>query len=91
MKPTDAQLRVLDAIRRWCDAHRYAPTNRDLMEVLRFASTNAVADHLRALRRHGWVDWEHLKARSLFITPLGLQAMWPKPRNTSSFDGRRQQ
>lgn len=74
-QPTAAQIRVLSAIRVWCESHRYAPTNRDLMAVLGFNSTNAVADHLKALRKLQLVDWDRGVARGLWITAAGLEVL----------------
>lgn len=71
--PTLRQLEVLRTI----DARRrqqgHPPTIRELADALAIRSTNAVADHLRALRRRGLVEWQAGKGRTLALTRLGAR------------------
>jgi len=49
------------------------PTIREMVEALGIRSTNAVADHLRALERKGML-LRHGRSRSIEVTPKGYHA-----------------
>jgi repressor LexA len=65
---TERQRSILDAIAAFTAEHGYAPTTRELGDLLGIAGSNAVMDHLWALRRKGYVEWQDGKARTLRIT-----------------------
>lgn len=75
LKPTARQLQVLSTVRRLTQARGWAPTIRELMDVLHIESTNAMKDHLVALQRKGLVDWEPSKARTLHLTVAGYREL----------------
>jgi repressor LexA len=64
-KLTNAQARVLDAIRSRIDAGQPSPTYRELQSELGFQSTASVRDHLRALERKGFVTLGEGRFRSV--------------------------
>ncbi len=66
-QPTKRQQRVLDAIKALVTERGYAPTIRELGDRLGMTSTNAVADHLKLLKKKGCVEWERNQARTLRI------------------------
>ena len=70
--PTTRQLLVLNTIHVMREVNGQAPSYRELMGVLGFSSLNAVADHMRLLKKKGLVTWEPHKARTLRLTPAGL-------------------
>jgi len=69
--PTERQMCVLRAIYEFTQAHRYAPTMRELGRMVDIRSTNGVNDHLRALERRRCIRRDMLKSRSLQITLVG--------------------
>lgn len=62
---TENQRRVLRSLEAFWKERGIPPTIRDLQGRLGFESTNAVRDHLVALRRKGYVTWEPRTQRSL--------------------------
>lgn len=74
---TDRQHEVLTTIRVLTQRKRWAPTLKELMAELDLSSTNAMADHLKALQRKGCVDWEPGKSRTLHITARGYRQLSP--------------
>jgi repressor LexA len=62
---TPAQERVLNAIRSRMEIGEPPPTYRELQEELGFNSTASVRDHLRALKRKGFVQFGEGRARSI--------------------------
>lgn len=69
--PTARQIDVLEAIDSWRRRNGHPPVIRELCEVLGVKSTNAVADHLRALARKGLTTSIRSKGRTLAITNAG--------------------
>ena len=67
---TDRQQQVLDFIREHIQGAGYPPTIREIGDHLGIASTNGVADHLKALRRKGALTHEGMKSRALKPTNL---------------------
>ena len=67
VRPAPRQGEIIKAIRRLTLQHGYPPTIRELMDDLAILSPNGVKQHLRLLRRKGWVDWQDGKARTLRI------------------------
>jgi repressor LexA len=69
---TDRQQEVFDFIVERVDAWGYPPTIREIGKHLGIRSTNGVADHLKALKRKGYLAQQGQKSRTW--QPLGAQA-----------------
>ncbi|NOZ00824.1 MAG: transcriptional repressor LexA [Deltaproteobacteria bacterium] len=67
-RPTKRQKRVLDFISDFQLENGMPPTVREIAAGLGFASTNAVAGHLAALRRKGLLDRAPGKSRGIKVT-----------------------
>ena len=68
---TERQLGILEQIAACISENGYAPTTRELAELVGIKGPNAMNDHLWALRRKGYVHWEDGKARTLrVVKPL---------------------
>ena len=65
---TERQHEVLRFIQKTIETHGYPPTVREIGEHLGIRSTNGVADHLKALKRKGYLAQQQMKSRTL--TPL---------------------
>lgn len=61
----------------------YAPSIVELGEKLGLKSKNATADHLRALKKKGLVDWRPNAARTLSLTSRGLREIGIGRRTTA--------
>ncbi len=68
--PTGRQLQVLSVVALHSDI-----SVREIAEVLDMASTNGVAEHLRALKTKGLLVWREHKARGLKPTPAGYDLL----------------
>lgn len=68
LSPTPRQRQVLALLR-----IQPQPSIRELGELLGVTSTNAVADHIKALARKGLVERAKGKARSVRLTRLGAR------------------
>ncbi len=62
---TDRQREVFAFIQERIRAWGYPPTIREIGEELGIRSTNGVADHLKALKRKGYLTHEGMKSRTL--------------------------
>jgi repressor LexA len=62
---TERQKQVLDYIQLTIDSLGYPPTVREIGEHLGIRSTNGVADHLKALKRKGYLTQQDMKSRTL--------------------------
>jgi len=62
---TDRQREVYEFIQDRIRAWGYPPTIREIGEQLDIKSTNGVADHLKALKRKGYLTQEEMKSRTL--------------------------
>jgi len=62
---TERQKQVLDFIQQTIDSLGYPPTVREIGEHLGIRSTNGVADHLKALKRKGYLTQQDMKSRTL--------------------------
>lgn len=70
----------------------YPPTVRELCDAFGLASTNAIADHVRALERKGLVTRNPKTARSLVLTHAGrVAAGLGSPRCNCGQHGPRQE
>lgn len=66
------QTDVCVAIARLTKDHGCPPTIRELSAELGLRSTNSTAQHIRALRKKGAVEWRDGCSRTLRLTPMGL-------------------
>ncbi|MCD6338747.1 MAG: repressor LexA [Verrucomicrobia bacterium] len=65
------QKQVLEFVREKIEAERIPPTLREIADNFGFRSVKAAADHLRALRKKGFVDFQPFRARSVrILSPL---------------------
>lgn len=71
---TDRQRQVFDFIVESIQLRQLPPTVREIGEKFGWSSTNAVADHLRALERKGYVIRDSLLSRGIRPTAEGLAA-----------------
>lgn len=71
LEPTDRQRVVLGFIDSGRRRNGYPPTIRELAELLEVKSLHAVACHLAALKRKGFVEWTATKGRTLSVTTAG--------------------
>jgi len=53
---TDSQQRVLDCVAEFIDDNGYPPTVRQICEILGYASTATVQQHLKALVEKGYLS-----------------------------------
>lgn len=68
-----AQLRMLVEISAHWRVHGFSPSIRGLRDALAIGSTNAVNDTLRILERKGLIRREPMVARSIRLTPRGVE------------------
>lgn len=66
---TKRQREVLSFIIKHQQEHGAPPSQREVAQEFGFRSTTAVADHLRALRRKGYLEHRPHQARSLRVLP----------------------
>ncbi len=85
---TDRQRQVYDYIQDRIKEWGYPPTIREIGEHLGIKSTNGVADHLKALKRKGYLEQENMKSRTLRPTSMRrsgtVRALVPNNRNAIS-------
>jgi repressor LexA len=62
---TDRQRQVLEFIQARIEEWGYPPTIREIGKHLGIKSTNGVADHLKSLKRKGYLTQEGMKSRTL--------------------------
>jgi repressor LexA len=71
--PTDRQTEVLEAIREHWTEWGFAPSVRDLMDMLNIRSPNGITCHLKALQAKGLVTWQPGLARTLRCTDAAYE------------------
>jgi len=69
---TRRQREVLDFIVRWVEEQGFPPTLREIAARFRFASVNAVRDHLKALEQKGYLRRRAGTSRTLTLEPVSL-------------------
>ena len=69
---TRRQREVLDFIVRWVEEQGFPPTLREIATRFRFASVNAVRDHLKALEQKGYLRRRAGTSRTLTLEPASL-------------------
>lgn len=79
---TRRQAEVLSAIKDMIAKKGYSPTTRELGERIGVPSTNGVHDHLKALKRKGYITW--VKGLSRSINLVG-EARPGAPQTSSPF------
>jgi repressor LexA len=62
---TARQREVYDWVVGFCESRGYSPTIRELCKAFKFASTNAVSNHLRRLEKAGLLTWSKRQSRTL--------------------------
>ena len=62
---------ILAEIRR---GNGHPPSVRDLMQATLYRSSSGMQVHLSALRRHGYLEFDPFRARTLTLTGRGLLA-----------------
>lgn len=72
---SEQRYRLLDLISAFWDDNGYAPTARELMDGMHYASVSTAHDHLGILRDQGMVEWEYGKPRTLRLTRQGKAAL----------------
>ena len=78
MTPTELSPRQRDVLAAIDNIRRIAgfpPSIRELCLALGVSSTNAVADHLKALEKKGAIQRDRMKARSLRLTRRGRKQL----------------
>lgn len=68
---TQRRIDLMVFIQEFRDEHGYAPTTRELTQLLGAASVSNTHAHLELLRRGGLVDWSPGLPRTIRITPDG--------------------
>ena len=67
---TPQQQRIRAAISGWTAGHKYAPTVRELGDLLGLRSSATIHHHLRAMRQAGLVDWVDGQVRTLHVMDI---------------------
>jgi repressor LexA len=67
---TRRQREILDFIVRWVEERGFPPTLREIAARFRFASVNAVRDHLKALEQKGYLRRRAGTSRTLTLEPV---------------------
>lgn len=70
-----ASLRVLTAITAFVDAHGFAPTTRQLCQLLNVTSTNGVHEHLEYLVAAKLITRRAKQSRTIVVTMKGREAL----------------
>jgi repressor LexA len=65
--PTDRQREVLKTIADFITANGFAPTVREIGELIDVESTQGVVCHLEALKKKGLLTWNERQARTIRI------------------------
>lgn len=73
--PSPRQMDLLRAVEKYQRAMGFAPTNRELCELLEVRSTNGVAEMIRALERKGLLMRTRGCARTLLLTSAGQRQL----------------
>jgi repressor LexA len=71
---TERQQKILDFITDRILHDGHAPTIREIGEHMGIRSTNGVSDHIKALKRKGYLSQEEMKSRTLMPVDLRLDA-----------------
>jgi repressor LexA len=76
---TERQQLILDYISTSIKERGYPPTLREICKFMGIRSTNGVSDHLRALKRKGYLERTRLKSRAMTLTKPNKEATAPNP------------
>jgi SOS-response transcriptional repressor LexA len=66
-KLTKRQAEVLNVIINYIEDRGYAPSFREVGELLNLASSSTVFSHLETLKKKGYLTWEPSQSRTLRI------------------------
>lgn len=72
---TPVQRKILTWISDTVSAKGYRPTIREMCTAFGWRSPNNAMEHMRRMRRDGLVDWREGLARTLTVTPLGVEQL----------------
>ena len=81
---TKRQQQVLSCIEEQIQLHGYPPTIREIGQRLGIRSTNGVADHLKALKRKGYLRSRDMKSRTLAPVDTALPTLIGRSNATVS-------
>ena len=70
---THTQQQILDYLRLSIRENGYPPTVREIQSEFHWASPNAAATHLQALKAKGFIEWRPGDARTIQILDQGRQ------------------
>lgn len=84
---TDRQRMILEFISSSIKERGYPPTLREIGKFMGIRSTNGVSDHLRALKRKGYLERTRLKSRALTLTKPEHDKDTVAPAPVSSSEG----
>lgn len=59
---------LLEYIRKFRTTKGYSPSVREMQDYMGIASQNGLMCHLKALKKKGYVEWNHCQARSVRLT-----------------------
>ena len=85
---TDRQRQVYEFIEARIAEWGYPPTIREIGEHLGIKSTNGVADHLKALKRKGYLQQRDQKSRTLAPTSQATKTRGPRPSAQAKKSGK---
>jgi repressor LexA len=72
---TSTRLKILFWIQRYCEEKGYSPTLRELCVAFHWSSPNAAKQYLDGLAKAGMVRRQERIARTLTLTPAGLDVL----------------
>lgn len=70
---TKRQREVIEFIVQYTFEHLYQPTLREIGQACQIASTNGISDHIKALRRKGYLEESKANMRSFGLTDRALR------------------
>jgi len=73
---TEAQEKVLQAIKQYKATNDNSPTIREIGEMCGLTSPNGVMAHLRAIQRKGWITFGGFKSRNIKIVEESKVKTW---------------
>lgn len=80
---TERQQQVYEFIQDRIKVWGYPPTIREIGEHLGIRSTNGVADHLKALKRKGYLQQQDMKSRTLMVVSDDEEAVGARAQHAA--------
>jgi SOS-response transcriptional repressor LexA len=74
-KLTEKQKLVLSTISHYIETHGYAPSFREVGEILNLTSSATIYSHMEKLKEKGYITWEPAQPRTLRILKTASQIM----------------